>query len=326
MTTKSPFNYINLSNCRFPHPVTNPRDKSQTFLVPCRHCANCRVNRRSKLEALTNFELLDCYKRGLSASFVTLTYSPDYVPVKAFSVKSREPVTTLDYDEFRHFMMRVRKGLQTKGLKHDFKYIACGEYSPQNSLPHYHFAAFGVDPLIFEKIVRDKWSPRGMLDFGSLSSGGIRYILSYLDVSIGGRKAYELYSKVGCEPPKVFHSKNLGYDYIKKNQDYFKKTNYQYYSKGKYIPLPKNVRNRLGVFDYQIPDSAYSDAIMTAYNQNLDVVSYLENKSYLQEYENINRMREKGVPFSGQSLLYTPFGRPNDKFNVSKIVKEVLND
>lgn len=318
----SRFDYINLSNCRFPRVVTNPRNSSEKFLVPCRHCANCRIKRRSKLETMANFELLDCYQRGLSASFVTLTYSPDYVPVKAFGVKSRQPIMTLDYKDLKRFMNRVHSRLYDNGFNAKYKYIACGEYGPENGQPHYHIAYMGVAPALLEKYVRECWHGRGIIDFGPLSSGGIRYIISYLDVAIGGRKAYELYNKCGCEPPKVIHSKNLGVSYVYKHLKQFQKYGMSFNSKGTLVPLPKSVRNRFGVFDYQIPDSVYLEQSSRAYAVDMDVISYLKNKSYLQEYDNINKMRLKGVPFSSQSLYDTPFN--NNSVQVSSMVKEAI--
>ncbi|UDN67688.1 replication initiator protein [robinz microvirus RP_94] len=60
--------------------------------------------------------------------FITLTYSPDNVPLQG-----------LRYRDFQLFSKRARKALGP------FRFYMCGEYGEHLTHPHYHACLFGVD-------------------------------------------------------------------------------------------------------------------------------------------------------------------------------------
>jgi len=63
-------------------------------------------------------------------SFVTLTYSPENLPVS----------NSLVYSDVQLFLKRLRKW-----YKKPVRYYLCGEYGEQNNRPHYHLLLFGCN-------------------------------------------------------------------------------------------------------------------------------------------------------------------------------------
>lgn len=152
-------------------------------LVPfgCGSCLACRINRRRvwshriQLEALTHAH----------SSFWTLTYDDDHVPASGSLVPSH----------LRDFLKRYRKSIAPSRLR----YFAVGEYGEQTQRPHYHVAAFGVDPCrngttrINPKSgvccpscdrLRDRWG-FGLVHQGELTEKSAQYIAGYCVKKLG---------------------------------------------------------------------------------------------------------------------------------------------
>lgn len=99
---------------------------------PCGQCLACRINKR---RYWTLRLLLEFFENHEKASFVTLTYSDEHLPLS----ESVRPV--LSKRDVQLFLKRVRKKFG-QGIR----YYAAGEYGPKTQRPHYHIILFGVGP------------------------------------------------------------------------------------------------------------------------------------------------------------------------------------
>lgn len=149
----------------------------------CGQCMPCRINRRRiwshriLLEALVS----------PSASFLTLTYGPEFIP-DGGSLVPRD--LTL-------FLKRLRKHRR-------LRYFAVGEYGDFSERPHYHAALFGVGPEDVD-VVRQCWG-LGFVMLGELTLQSASYIAGYVtkkltsktDVRLNGR--YPEFARMSLRP------------------------------------------------------------------------------------------------------------------------------
>lgn len=97
-------------------------------------------------------------------SFVTLTYSDEYLP-KDGSLNPRD--TQL-------WLKRFRKEIAPQKVR----YYLVGEYGDQTWRPHYHLALFGF-PFQAEKIIRETWN-MGHVLAGPLTTESAQYVCGYV--------------------------------------------------------------------------------------------------------------------------------------------------
>ena len=95
--------------------------KQQNF-VPCRKCAECKMQRSKEWAVRLYSEL----KTTEKSCFITLTYD-----------KENNPKILLKED-LQKFIKRLRKDYKVK-------YFACGEYGDRTLRPHFHIILFGVN-------------------------------------------------------------------------------------------------------------------------------------------------------------------------------------
>jgi hypothetical protein len=151
--------------------------------VPCGTCAVCRRNRAAEWSVRLQHELH--YHKD--ASFITLTYNNEHLPVNEWNLQ------TLYKPDFQDFMKRFRKDLGRK-----IKMFACGEYGEQTGRPHYHAIIFGYKPGIkdivqhgygsnltySDKRLQRLWSkegvPIGNVTIGSVTPDSIHYVTGYI--------------------------------------------------------------------------------------------------------------------------------------------------
>lgn len=222
------------------------RSQNRTIEVPCGNCCNCRAQKVSYLNFLATRELASCYKDGLQSSFVTLTYAPQYLPQNC---TSDGVYATLRKKDLQDFFKRLRSNYFYKyNEKLPLRYIACGEYGDTFGRPHYHVLFFGLSDravsalLLGQKLLKSgrkkkvrAWS-FGEIQIKPLLSGGIRYVLKYLNKSPTGKLKKQLY--VHTEPPFLLHSLRLGY----KGADYT--DTFTYRQNGVELPVPYQLRQR----------------------------------------------------------------------------------
>jgi len=103
---------------------------------------NCRINRRRQWTARLMMEL----KTHLTASFVTLTYRPEDVPVAVCDGMVQQVLNPKHMTAFLKAMAYI--------LGTSPRYFYVGEYGSQTQRPHYHALLFGLDPLRQDLIER----------------------------------------------------------------------------------------------------------------------------------------------------------------------------
>lgn len=139
---------------------TNPQEvwpANKKIIVPCGKCLACLTNRRNDW----SFRLMQEYKVAKSAAFITLTYSPKFVPD-----------TGVSKPHFQKFMKRLRK---KSGKK--LRYYAVGEYGTKTNRPHYHAIIFNYEGN--EKFLQSVW-PYGIVHIGKVSEASVRYTTKYV--------------------------------------------------------------------------------------------------------------------------------------------------
>lgn len=176
---------------RCPSPI---RLKDKPFDFPCGKCYDCKARRASGWA----FRLQQEDKDAETSIFLTLTYSPEHVPV---SNKGR---LTLQRSDVQNFMKRLRK----RHIGPKIKYYAVGEYGSNTERPHYHLIIFNAkhDDIIAS------WQ-LGEVYFGNVSGASVGYVLKYLT------KPSKIPKYPGDDRVKEFQltSKGIGLSYITDN-------------------------------------------------------------------------------------------------------------
>lgn len=115
--------------------------RDDIYLLPCRKCVNCNLNRsrewaiRNSLEAKNYTD--DC------KIFLTLTYSDDFIPtIKLYNRDNHKSLDlpVLFYADVQSFLKRLRKRFE----KYKIRFFCCGEYGGKTKRPHYHMLLYGL--------------------------------------------------------------------------------------------------------------------------------------------------------------------------------------
>lgn len=93
--------------------------------ISCGQCIGCRLQRSLRWAV----RLIHENKLHQQSSFLTLTYSPEYVPSNG----------SLNVVDVQLFLKRLRKKMPK------LRYFQCGEYGEEKSRPHHHMILFGTD-------------------------------------------------------------------------------------------------------------------------------------------------------------------------------------
>lgn len=156
----------------------------------CGQCLPCLINKR---RTWTLRLLLEFFQHA-KASFVTLTYSEQFVPL------SLDCVPILCKRHVQLFLKRVRKRFPDRLIR-----FYCGaEYTPKNHLPHYHLILFGVAPdeldndwfnwlgrsgplrpnFFRSTTLTDLWQNKGIVHVGEVTAESISYCAGYVTKKI----------------------------------------------------------------------------------------------------------------------------------------------
>jgi hypothetical protein len=152
-----------------------------------RACGRCPSCLRSRSWDWTSRNVLEWMSHD-DASFVTLTYSDDNLPL----AQSHDGLVfpSLNFDHLRDFNKRFRDA-----LPYPIRFYAIGEYSPVGR-PHFHIAYYGLPTCAFGQtrghkhakgqsccdicdLVFDKWG-HGKIEVAELVFERIAYIAGYL--------------------------------------------------------------------------------------------------------------------------------------------------
>lgn len=156
----------------------------------CGQCLPCLINKR---RVWTLRLLLEFYQHD-SASFVTLTYDQQHMPL------SVDCTPVLCKRHVQLFLKRLRKHFSGRLIR-----FYCGaEYTPKNHLPHYHLIIFGVRPDELDEdwfnwlgrsgplrngffrhtVLTDLWHDQGIVHVGEVTPESISYCAGYVTKKI----------------------------------------------------------------------------------------------------------------------------------------------
>lgn len=155
--------------------------------IPCGRCIGCRLE-RSRQWALRCMSEAQLHPDN---SFITLTYSDDFLPSDL----------SLDKSHFQNFMKRLRFAHPEKKIR----FYACGEYGENFSRPHYHAIIFNHDftprlhhstrsgHRLYTSPELEKLWPYGFHYIGEVSFDSAAYVARYITKKIGGSIAADHY-------------------------------------------------------------------------------------------------------------------------------------
>lgn len=163
---------------------------SDTVTVPCGHCLGCRSDQARSWAV----RLVHEGETMSPAWFVTLTYSPDKLPLNG----------SLDPDDFTRFIKRLRRMFEGKRLS----YYVAGEYGDNTARPHYHAVLYGIDfldrveftrrhgaPVFRSEVLERCWS-HGLCELTGLNYAAARYVASYVRKKVRQRDEPNHYVRV----------------------------------------------------------------------------------------------------------------------------------
>lgn len=173
-------------------------DKFGTAAYPCGQCMPCRFNKR---RLWTHRLMLEagCH---VDSTFVTLTYSDDYLPSGSTLVK----------EHVQKWLKRLREQVAPARLR----YYAVGEYGDRGGRPHYHAALFGFpscshgqtlnpgradDCCEWCNIVFRSWG-MGSIKLGTLEVSSAQYICGYVTKKLTNANDDVVRSYLGSRSPE----------------------------------------------------------------------------------------------------------------------------
>lgn len=133
--------------------------------LPCGKCIGCRT----KQSRDWTIRLCHENEQHEEASFITLTYAPEHLPLDG----------CLQKQHLQNFFKNLRRTIYPKRIR----YFACGEYGEDNSRPHYHAIIFGLDisadtEYNYHDLEHD-WG-KGYTDAGTVTPKSIAYVAGYV--------------------------------------------------------------------------------------------------------------------------------------------------
>lgn len=209
-------------------------DHQQNRMTPVR-CGKCEGCLKSQINDWA-FRLEQEARVSTYIHFVTLTYSPKYVPL------SENVLPTLSKPDLQKFVKRLRKKYPK------LKYFAVGEYGTKSYRPHYHLIMYNVNDA---DDIRQAWTLHkeeiGGVHIGDdVTNGAIPYTLKYI-FKKGQVPAFEQDDRL---PEFRLMSKKLGINYLTKatikwHLTDFKNRQYVTTNNGIKIALPRYFREIL---------------------------------------------------------------------------------
>lgn len=254
--------------CPFSVLVRSARN-GKLFYRPCGSCMSCRVAHRTEWEFRIYQEVMMEYSKGFDSSFVTLTYSDDFLPRTSDGLPT---ISKEDVDNFYHRFNYVCK----KRFDRTFKQFFVTEYGDLFGRPHAHSIIIGLSPD-YRNLVSYSWL-RGHVMSLPVLSGAIRYVLKYMDKQVfGSDKLSNIYGN--RIPPYSKKSHGIGLDYIKSHAfELIENDGYVFH--GHKFPLSSYMISYLSNIDSSLLDdrSFFNKRIKSLADSHS--LSYLDEKNY----------------------------------------------
>ena len=160
--------------------VFNPRTGETVpmyLLVPCGKCVLCRDKKAREWAFRAACENWSSTSHPL---FVTLTYDNEHLPLRGVSKQ-----------EMQLFLKRLRINMTRRGVAHNLRYFAVGEYGTKSKRPHYHLILwnFPTDSYYYPTLasrleeVEKAWD-KGFSYVAYVQKGAINYVMKYMRKSL----------------------------------------------------------------------------------------------------------------------------------------------
>ncbi len=180
-------------------------DREAYQQAPCGQCTYCRIQRAAQWAV----RLMHEYSTSHSASFITLTYEDENLPL----IEHQSMMfPTLEPAHITNFIKQLRKTSKSK-----LKYFLCGEYGSAGGRPHYHAIVFNypVRSPSPRREISDIWR-YGSSHIGTVTYESCRYVAGYVQKKwYGDPRLSEYYPSL---PPFGRQSQGLGLKYALKNE------------------------------------------------------------------------------------------------------------
>lgn len=246
--------------------------------VPCGKCDRCLQRRKMEWSFRMNYEM----EQSKTAYFVTLTYSPETVPINKWGIKTLVPTRAYDlklkamehnrkritkkfkdqYPDvsiegfFKRLRQNQKRSKYTKehiynNLKQNDKilFYAAGEYGENNTKrPHYHAIIFNASEVNIHKswcITNKKNNtmiPIGDVQVKKAEEGNIAYVMKYLDKRLDNEQDPNRYPEFNTM------SEGIGKGYIDKFKSWHQRNPEILFVKNKkgiMIPMCKYYRHKI---------------------------------------------------------------------------------
>lgn len=170
-------------------------DDHEKLDVPCGTCIGCRET-AAKHWALRCFLELEEHR---SATFITLTYKPEKVPV------------TLSKRHLQLFLKRLRKahakkqraaGIRPEAIK-PLRFFASGEYGETTNRPHYHAIVYSTSTEDAQ-VIQKAW-PNGFTDVKPATRAAIAYVAGYAAKKYGDSIQHTKEERIDAETGEVYN-------------------------------------------------------------------------------------------------------------------------
>lgn len=136
--------------------------------VPCGKCADCRKANQNSWTWRLLAEFYTAKKRGWNVGFITLTYSPEYLPhIPCCCFKNPleyEKIPCFSRDHVRGWIDSIRDYYKYhRGFKNEknIRYFVCSELGSTSYRPHYHALLSWPSEVTYEEmfnVCKTKWS------------------------------------------------------------------------------------------------------------------------------------------------------------------------
>ena len=164
--------------------------------LPCGQCPFCRQKKSAEWALRLELES----RVYTDIAFITLTYSPEFIPENYSLVPSH----------LSSFVKRLRRHLDLRySNPYKIRFFGCGEYGDRRSRPHYHLMIFGLKPCDFP-LINKSW------DFGLIDiqiPRDAQQVSSYVGAYVSKKQPRVFYGKDRF-PPFHRQSKGLGWSYV----------------------------------------------------------------------------------------------------------------
>jgi hypothetical protein len=211
---------------RYANPIDPTPEQSgyKRLEIPCGKCIACRLDYSMKWAGRLIAESL---LYGDQNCFITLTYSPEHLPMHKHLVKS----------DAQKFLKRLRthhsgafpvEGEDSPNGRHPIRFYLSGEYGDEFGRPHYHAAILNWKPddlepyktgkhgdQLYKSETLSKIWGKGFVIIGNLTAESASYVSRYITKKIGGVQALDYYAEIDPDTgelltrPKEFATMSL---------------------------------------------------------------------------------------------------------------------